>query len=119
FALAVVLASGALWVLALLLVRLARFAAARLGSYAIRQGVANLHRPGNQTTSVVVSIGLGVLLVSSMLILQRSLEDAIAVDKSRELPNLFVIDIQTDQVEQVMGEIRRSGARDVTQVPMV
>lgn len=119
FSLAVILAGGALWVLAALLVRLARFVAARLGSYAIRQGVANLHRPGNQTTSVVVSIGLGVLLVTSMLILQRSLEDAIAVDESRELPNLFVIDIQTDQVREVMAEIRARGAREITQVPMV
>ncbi len=119
FLAAVLLCVAVLWVLATLLLRASRWLSSRAQSYAIRQGVANLHRPGNQTTSVIVSVGLGVLLLSTMFILQSSLQQAISIDQQRGLPNLFVIDIQTDQLSEVMGKIRAAGADEIEESPMI
>lgn len=119
FGLAVVLASGALSLLATALTRGARWLAHRTRSYAVRQGIANLHRPGNQTKGVVVALGLGVLLLCTMFTLQYSLQTAIAVDQRRELPNLFVIDIQTEQLPEVRQVVQRAGATRIDESPMI
>lgn len=119
FGLAVVVASCALHGLATVLTRCARWLAHRARSYAVRQGILNLYRPGNQTKSVVLALGLGVLLLCTMFTLQYSLQKAIAVDQRRELPNLFVIDIQTDQLREVRQVIQRAGATRVDESPMI
>ncbi len=94
---AVTVSALLLWALAKVLIWLATKASKRARSYAVRQGVANLHRPGNQTVSVLVALGLGMMLLSTLLILERSLQSAMAIERRDELPNLFVIDIQPDQ----------------------
>lgn len=119
FLLAVFLCAAVLWVLATLMLRGSRWLSSHATSYAIRQGLANLHRPGNQTRSVIVSVGLGVLLLSTMFILQSSLQRAISIDQQRELPNLFVIDIQTDQLADVMGKIQAARADQIEESPMI
>jgi putative ABC transport system permease protein len=93
-------------------VELARRWGPRLPSFHLRQGLANLQRPGNQTAAVVVAVGMGFLLLSSILTLQASLERLLAVETSSEMPNMFLIDVQPDQrpsVEQLLTEHRASG----------
>lgn len=119
FVLAVALCSVALWILASVMIGAARWLAKRVGSYAIRQGIANLHRPGNQTKGVVVAVGLGVLLLTAMFILQHSLQTAMSLDLNRQLPNLFIIDMQTDQVDEVIGLIEDQGATNIDESPMI
>lgn len=104
-------ALGALFVLSRLIVLLARRWGTRLRSFHLRQGLANLQRPGNQTGAVVVAVGMGFLLLSSILTMQASLEKLLAVETSSELPNLFLIDVQPDQrvsVEQLLKEHQAS-----------
>lgn len=113
------LASAALWAVALLLMRGARWVAGRLGPYAVRQGFANLHRPGNQTASVVVALGLAVLLLCTLLITERSMQAAIAIDRRAELPNLFLIDIQPEQLAETEQLLLQYGATQVELSPMI
>ena len=42
-------------------------------SYSVRQSIANLYRPQNQTMTLVVSIGLGTMLISTLLLIQQLL----------------------------------------------
>jgi hypothetical protein len=82
----------ALWLAALGLVRgLRRFFPRRL-PYVYRQGLANLYRPANQTLLVVLALGFGTFLLSTLLLVQHnllpSLLDAFR-DRLRKQGDLF------------------------------
>ncbi len=101
------------------LVRLTRKLGRSIRSYHVRQGMANLHRPGNQTTAVVTAVGVGSLLLTGILIVDSSLRKELAVSDRRDVPNHFVIDIQPDQQAGVLQVLESFKAKDVTTAPMV
>ena len=41
--------------------------------YVWRQGLANLHRPSNQTVTVVLAIGFGAFLLGTLFLVQSNL----------------------------------------------
>jgi len=90
-------ALGALALGARLVVALAR--RGRPSALAWRQGLANLHCPGSQATAVLVSLGLGVMLVVAVACLERSLGRQIAEVTRASAPAFFFVDIQPDQAE--------------------
>ena len=115
----ITLALAALAGLSRLIIGLARRVAPRVGSFHLRQGIANLHRPGNQTSAVVVAVGMGFLLLGTLLILQTSLEQLLALERRDDLPNLFVIDIQPDQRASVEALLARRGVSGLELNPMI
>jgi putative ABC transport system permease protein len=91
-----VMAAVALWVLRLLLgsVRL------RLPSF-LRHGLANLYRPGNQSAAVLASLGLGVMLILAVYLMQAALLRDLRETASPKLPNIFLIDVTTEEIAGV------------------
>jgi putative ABC transport system permease protein len=71
----------------------------RLPSLAWRHGVASLHRPGGQTTGIVVALGIGVMLVVTVGLLERSMDRFFDLERRRDTPSFFFVDIQPDQAE--------------------
>ena len=113
---------GALVVLALLArgaMAVTRRLSHRVPGYRLRQGLANLHRPGNQTTSVIVAIGLGSFLVGSLLVVASSIENVIAVEMRDDLPNVFLVDVQPDERADIEAQVRAAGAREIVVAPMI
>ena len=109
-----------LWLCAMLLTRLTRRFFPRRSSFTVRQGVANLFRPQNQTLAVTMAVGFGVFMLSGLWVVQRNLLDWIAVDAddSRN-PNIVLIDIQRDQVDDVAAAISRRSGRQADITPIV
>lgn len=93
--------------------------AARRRSFAVRQGVANLFRPRNQTTSVTMALGFGVFLVATLWITQRNLLNWMRTDASRPQPNLVLFDIQRDQVDTVRSILQQRTGATPDVVPIV
>jgi len=87
--------------------------------YPWRQGVANLHRPANQTTTVVLAIGFGGFLLGTLFLVHYNLLQTLRLTGGPERPNLALFDIQTDQVGAVMRELRAGGYRADGPVPIV
>lgn len=101
---------------------LLRYACRRLirarWSYAFRLAVSALYRPQNQTALLLVSLGLGVFLLSTVNILeQHVIEDVEVIDKDR--PNIAMVDIQLDQREGVVELLNRYGPTSVFIEPMI
>jgi putative ABC transport system permease protein len=97
----------AAWLL-IFLVRRAR----GLGTFAVRQAVNSMHRPGNQTRVIVLAVGLGAFLVLSVQSLQAGLLDEFDVARRGNLPNMYLIDVQRDQVAGVREIVEgTTGAR--------
>ena len=91
FAAGVGVAVFALWLCAFLLVRgLRRFFPRRL-PYLYRQGLANLYRPANQTLMVVLALGFGAFLLSTLLLVQHNLLRDLRVDRGRLAPERRVL----------------------------
>jgi len=71
-------------------------------SFVWRQGIANLYRPNNQTLILVVTIGLGAALISTLFLVQDLLLKQVEYTGSGDVPNMIVFDIQPQQKEQVV-----------------
>ena len=67
----------------------------------LRHGIANLYRPGNQATPVLVSLGIGVMFTLTIYLVQNSILDQIVETAPPGMPNVFLIDIQPDQKDGV------------------
>jgi putative ABC transport system permease protein len=91
-----VLAAVALWIVRSLLDRVRL----RLPS-SLRHGLANLYRPGNQSTAVLAALGTGVMLILAVYLMQAQLLRALRETASPKLPNIFLLDVTTDEVAGV------------------
>jgi putative ABC transport system permease protein len=97
---------------------LRRFAPAFL-SFAWRQGLANLHRPNNQTSAVMLAIGLGTFLLVTLYSAQRMLVAQVAGRAGAGEPNLVLFDVQRDQRAGIAELLRSQGLSLREEVPIV
>jgi putative ABC transport system permease protein len=74
--------------------------------YVWRQGLANLHRPANQTVTLVLAIGFGAFLLGTLYLVQHNLLRQLRLTGGPARPNLVLFDIQPDQLAEVQRELR-------------
>jgi putative ABC transport system permease protein len=67
----------------------------------LRHGLANLYRPGNQSAAVLTSLGTGVMLILAVYLMQNSVLRNLREIASPKLPNVFLIDVTSDEVSGV------------------
>ena len=119
YAAAVGVALLVLWLVALGLVRLVRRQRAVAPSYPWRQGIANLHRPGNQTVAVVMALGFGTYLLATLVTVQHNLLRRFRVGEAAARANVVLFDIQGDQLPGVRHILDSAGVSAGTPVPIV
>jgi len=84
-----------------------------------RQGLLNLFRPNNQTVVLVLSIGLGTFLISTLYFTKDILLAKTAVGQSAENANIIALDVQTDQLEGVVDTFAESDMDIIGNIPLV
>tara|TARA_R110000824_G_scaffold118960_11_gene271801 strand:- start:10625 stop:13156 length:2532 start_codon:yes stop_codon:yes gene_type:complete len=62
-----------------------------------RLALANLYRPGAPTSAVMLSLGLGLTLLTTVSLIDGNLRGEIANDLPGRAPSFFFVDIQPDQ----------------------
>jgi putative ABC transport system permease protein len=67
----------------------------------LRHGLANLYRPGNQSAAVLAALGTGVMLILAVFLMQKGLLRDLREIASPSLPNVFLVDVRTDEVAGV------------------
>ena len=77
--------------------------------YVVRQGVANLYRPANQTRSVVLSLGFGAFLITTLYLVQSNLLRRFEFNTAASRANVVLFDIQDDQKEGLDSMVRARG----------
>jgi putative ABC transport system permease protein len=93
-----------LLVLAAITLRSVRFVLNRVRLHLpsfLRHGLANLYRPGNQSSPVLAALGTGVMLILAVYLMQATILREIHETASPTLPNVFLIDITRDEVDGV------------------
>ena len=119
FSLGVVVLSSMLMLISLGLMKLTHILIRPRWPYAIRQGLSNLYRPQNQTTTLLLSFGLGITLISSLYLTQDLLLSALNFSTSDDIPNVAFYDIQADQNNGVNQVINELGYETLQNVPIV
>lgn len=71
-------------------------------SFIWRQSLSNLFRPNNQTVILVIVIGLGAFLLSTLALVQNSLLGQVEFAGKGERSNTVLFDIQPYQKDQVL-----------------
>jgi putative ABC transport system permease protein len=66
--------------------------------FPLRHAVIGLRRPGNQTRVILLAVGLGSFFVLGVRALQSSLIANFSLEAQRGGPDMFLIDIQQDQI---------------------
>jgi putative ABC transport system permease protein len=68
---------------------------------AVRHGLANLYRPGNQSAAVLAALGMGVMLILTVFLMQHGVIGEMKLTSGPNLPNIFLIDISSKELEGV------------------
>ncbi|SMD34056.1 putative ABC transport system permease protein [Reichenbachiella faecimaris] len=92
---------GLLALIAKGLMAAARKVSAKTSSFLVKQGIANLHRPNNQSTILLLTIGICAVLISTLLFSRFILVEQITLTGADERPNMVLFDIQTKQKEEL------------------
>jgi len=119
FAAGVAAALLVLWAASWALVHVARRWLPSGWPYLWRQGLSNLHRPSNQTVTVVLAIGFGAFLLGTLVLVQLNLLQQLRLTGGPARPNLVLFDIQPDQLSAVRRELRDAGLTSAAPVPIV
>jgi putative ABC transport system permease protein len=87
----------------------------------VRHGLANLYRPGNQSAAVLAALGTGVMLILAVYLMQKSLLRDLHETASPKLPNVFLIDMRTDEVAGVRAFFARQPgvSQQLNLIPLV
>jgi len=109
FALAIAAGMASLAVVAWLLLRGLRWLSRHLPRSAgpiVRQGIANLYRPGNHAGAAVMALGVGVMFTVTVWIVQRGLIQDVVRTAPPGMPNVYLLDVtqlNKDAVYQLLS----------------
>ena len=99
-ALIYVAVAAGVFILLRLVAALLMFVAAhapRARSTSLRLAVANIHRPNALTPTVVLSLGLGIALLVTVIEVEANLRQQFSAELPAKAPSFFFLDIPTEQ----------------------
>ncbi len=88
-------------------------------NYLWRQSLANLYRPNNQTLILVLSIGLGTALITTLYFIQSLLLSQVSFSARANQPNMVLFDIQTFQKDSLKNMVNSFDMPIIQDVPLV
>jgi len=66
-----------------------------------RQSLLNLFRPQNQTMTLILAIGVGTFLISTLYFTKDMLLAKLSFQSGENTPNIILMDVQNDQKDEV------------------
>lgn len=89
-------------------------------STALRLALANIHRPGALTPSVVLSLGLGLALLVTLMLIDGNLRRQLTQALPKSAPSFFFVDIPSTDVERFNAFVKQTApSAELTEVPML
>jgi putative ABC transport system permease protein len=102
------------------LLMLAARHAPRARSTVLRMAIANIHRPGALTPTIVLSLGLGIALLVTVIEIDGNLQRQFAAELPARAPSFYFLDIPADQAGRFDAFVRaQAPAAKLEEVPML
>ncbi len=87
--------------------------------FTARQSLLNLYRPNNQTTVLILAIGVGTFLISTLYFTRDILLARTSLETSSQTPNLILMDVQSEQRDAAVASITESGREVLNNIPII
>lgn len=87
--------------------------------YTTRQSLLNLYRPNNQTLVLIVAIGLGTFLISTLYFTKDILLAKTEVGSGAQSANIIMLDVQPEQGEAISNTIAGNDLEVIDNIPLV
>ncbi|SDR70933.1 FtsX-like permease family protein [Gramella sp. MAR_2010_147] len=84
-----------------------------------RQSLLNLFRPQNQTLILVLAIGIGTFLISTLYFSKDLLLAQASLEEQAKSPNMILLDVQSEQQEEVANTITSNNLDVLENIPIV
>ena len=84
--------------------------APRARSTVLRMAIANIHRPGALTPTIVLSLGLGIALLVTVIEIDGNLRQQFSNELPAKAPSFYFLDIPSDQADTLRRFRARAGA---------
>ncbi len=88
-------------------------------SFTMRQSLLNLFRPNNQTVVLVVAIGLGTFLISTLYFTKDILLAKTEVGQTDQNANIIILDVQPEQRDALAESITSKNLTVLSNIPLV
>ena len=119
FVLGIAVTFAVLGGVAILFMRLLKRYFPKSWSFSARQSLLNLYRPNNQTAVLILAIGIGTFLISTLYFTKDFLLAKTELESSENTPNIILFDIQTNQKEAVAETITPKGLPILDNIPII
>jgi len=73
--------------------------------FCARQSLLNLFRPQNQTMILILAIGVGTFLISTLYFTKDLLLAKLSLENNSMTPNIILLDVQSDQRDEVAASL--------------
>ena len=94
--------------------------APRARSTVLRMAVANIHRPSALTPTIVLSLGLGIALLVTVIEIDGNLRQQFAAELPAKAPSFYFLDIPADQAARFDSFVRsQAPGAALEEVPML
>ncbi len=88
------------------------------GTFVRRMALSNLYRPGNLTNTVILSLGLGLTVLTAVALVESNFSRLIQNDMAKDTPSFFFLDVKPDQVADFETAVQTfPGAHDLLVTP--
>ncbi len=87
--------------------------------FTARQSLLNLFRPNNQTMVLILAIGLGTFLISTLYFTRDILLAKTALSGTGDKANIIMLDVQPEQKEAVAEAISQQDLKIIDQLSLV
>ena len=84
-----------------------------------RQSLLNLFRPNNQTMVLILAIGLGTFLISTLYFTKDILLAKTSIENNKDNANIILMDVQNAQKEAVINTVLPKGLEVIDNIPIV
>ena len=84
----------------------------------LRMALGNIHRPGSFAPAVLLSLGIGLSLLTTLAAVEGNISHLMTARAEQEAPNLFFLDIQPADIDAFLSLARaQAGVSDVLALP--
>lgn len=87
--------------------------------FTARQSLLNLFRPNNQTMVLILAIGVGTFLISTLYFSKDILLAKTSLEDNQKAPNLILLDVQSEEQEAAANRITEKGLPLLNNIPIV
>jgi putative ABC transport system permease protein len=84
-----------------------------------RQSLLNLFRPNNQTMVLILAIGIGSFLISTLYFTKDILLSKASLEDNASNPNIILLDIQSSQKAEVKAVIEKNKLPVLDNIPII